>query len=40
MTELEHYFARELIQGSAFYAPNTMPARTERRHDVSSRSAS
>jgi len=40
MTELEHYFAHELVQGSAFYTPNTMPAPAERRQDVSSRSPS
>ena len=26
MAELEHYFAHELIQGSAFYPTNTLPA--------------
>lgn len=27
MAELEHYFAHELVQGSAFYPPQAMPAR-------------
>lgn len=26
MTELEHYFNHELVQGSAFYPPNELPA--------------
>lgn len=30
MAELEHYFAHELVQGSAFYPTNALPAQAER----------
>jgi len=40
MTELEDYFAHELVQGSAFHAPNTMPPGTGRGPDVSPHSRS
>lgn len=30
MAELEHYFAHELVQGSAFYPANALPAQAER----------
>jgi 1-acyl-sn-glycerol-3-phosphate acyltransferase len=30
MAELEHYFAHELVQGSAFYPLNSLPAQAER----------
>ena len=29
MIELEHYFAHELIQGSAFYPPDSLPAQVD-----------
>lgn len=32
MAELEHYFAHELVQGSAFYPPQAMPASTPAPH--------
>lgn len=30
MAELEHYFMHELVQGSAFYPPNSLPEQAER----------
>jgi hypothetical protein len=33
MAELEHYFAHELVQGSAFYPVNSLPAQPERNLD-------
>ncbi|MHB1174213.1 MAG: lysophospholipid acyltransferase family protein [Sulfuriferula sp.] len=30
MAELEHYFAHELVQGSAFYPTNSLPMQAER----------
>ena len=39
-TELEHYFAHELIQGSAFYPANSLPAQAERTPEPVSRSPS
>jgi len=32
MAELEHYFAHELVQGSAFYPVNSLPRQAERSH--------
>jgi 1-acyl-sn-glycerol-3-phosphate acyltransferase len=29
MAELEHYFAHELVRGSAFYPPNSLPVQTD-----------
>jgi 1-acyl-sn-glycerol-3-phosphate acyltransferase len=31
MAELEHYFSHELVQGTAFYPVNTLPAQAERK---------
>jgi len=31
MTELEHYFAHELVQGSAFYPTNLLPEQADHR---------
>ena len=36
MAELEHYFAHELVQGSAFYPVNTLPAQADRMRPLSS----
>ncbi|ARU32844.1 1-acyl-sn-glycerol-3-phosphate acyltransferase [Sulfuriferula sp. AH1] len=36
MAELGHYFAHELVQGSAFYPPNSLPEQTRRIADLSS----
>lgn len=33
MAELEHYFVHELVQDSAFYPVNSLPAQPERRLD-------
>lgn len=35
MIELEHYFAHELIQGSAFYPPDSLPAQLDGRSQLS-----
>lgn len=35
MIELEHYFAHELIQGSAFYPPDSLPARLDGTSQLS-----
>jgi 1-acyl-sn-glycerol-3-phosphate acyltransferase len=40
MAELEHYFAHELVQGSAFYPPSTLPAQAGRTPELISRSPS
>lgn len=40
MKELEHYFANELVQGSAFHAPHALPAQADCTLDASSRSPS
>ena len=40
MSELEHYFAHELIQGSAFHPANSLPAQTEHPSQLTSRSPS
>jgi 1-acyl-sn-glycerol-3-phosphate acyltransferase len=40
MAELEHYFAHELVQGSAFYPPNFLPAPVEHAPEFPSRSPS
>ncbi|HEY9197862.1 MAG TPA: lysophospholipid acyltransferase family protein [Gammaproteobacteria bacterium] len=36
MAELEHYFAHELIQGSAFYPVNSLPTQADRVLDLTS----
>lgn len=36
MAELEHYFAHELVQGSAIYPPCTLPAQTDRMQPFTS----
>jgi len=38
MAELEHYFAHELVQGTAFYPADSLPRQAERAPDLSSRS--
>ena len=40
MFELEHYFAHELVQGSAFYPANSLPGKAERTPELISRSPS
>lgn len=40
MAELEHYFAHELIQGSAFYPASFPPKQAKRTPDLTSRSPS
>ena len=40
MAELEHYFAQELVQGSAFYPANSLPAQAGRTPELISRSPS
>jgi len=40
MAELEHYFAHELIQGSAFYPPCSLPAQVDRASQLTSHSPS
>jgi len=40
MAELEHYFAHELVQGSAFYPANSLPAQADRVPAYISRSRS
>ena len=40
MAELEHYFAHELVQGSAFYPANSLPAQADRTPELISRSPS
>lgn len=40
MAELEHYFAHDLVRGSAFYAPNTLPAPRDVASALTSRSSS
>ena len=40
MLELEHYFAHELVQGSAFYPANSLPGQPERTPEFISRSPS
>jgi 1-acyl-sn-glycerol-3-phosphate acyltransferase len=40
MAELEHYFAYELIQGSAFYPVNSLPIQTDRVLDLTSHTPS
>lgn len=35
MIELEHYFAHELIQGSAFYPPDSLPAQVDGTSQLS-----
>ncbi len=40
MAELEHYFAHELIQGSAFYPTHSLPEQTEHMPELPTRSAS
>ena len=40
MAELEHYFAHELIKGSAFYPAHSLLTQTERRPEFTSRSPS
>ena len=40
MTELEHYFAHELIQGSAFYPAHSLPTQTDRVLDLTSHTPS
>jgi len=40
MAELEHYFAHELIQGSAFYPPCSLPAQADRASQLTSHSPS
>jgi len=34
MAELEHYFAHELVQGSAFYPINSLPGQTDHTLDL------
>jgi 1-acyl-sn-glycerol-3-phosphate acyltransferase len=40
MAELEHYFAHELVQGSAFYPANSLPTHADRTPELVSRSPS
>jgi hypothetical protein len=40
MTELERYFARELVHGSAFYPVGSLPVQADRVLDVTSGSLS
>ena len=40
MAELEHYFAHELVRGSAFYPTGSLPTQAERTPEVVSRSTS
>jgi 1-acyl-sn-glycerol-3-phosphate acyltransferase len=40
IAELEHYFAHELVQGSAFYPANSLPGRADSGHQLTSRSPS
>jgi hypothetical protein len=40
MAELEHYFAHELVQGSAFYPANSLPTQLDRTPEFISRSPS
>ena len=40
MAELEHYFAHELVQGSAFYPANSLPTQADRAPDITSRTPS
>lgn len=40
IVELERYFAHELVQGSAFYPPNSLPRQADRRPQFTSRSPS
>lgn len=40
MAELEHYFAHELVQGSAFYPPNSLPTQTDHTTRPASHSPS
>ncbi len=40
MIELERYFAHELVRGSAFYPPNSMPAEAEAKPGLASRNPS
>ncbi len=40
MDELEHYFAHELVQGSAFYPANSLHTQADRDLDLSSRTPS
>jgi 1-acyl-sn-glycerol-3-phosphate acyltransferase len=40
IAELEHYFAHELVQGSAFYPANSLPGRADRGPRLTSRSPS
>jgi 1-acyl-sn-glycerol-3-phosphate acyltransferase len=35
MIELEQYFSRELVRGSAFYPPGSLPEQGDPRHDLS-----
>ncbi len=38
--ELEHYFAHELVKGSAFYPPDSLPAQADHIPNLGSRSPS
>jgi 1-acyl-sn-glycerol-3-phosphate acyltransferase len=38
MVELEHYFAHELVQGSAFYPTNSLPAQADSTRQLTSHS--
>ena len=40
MAELEHYFAHDLVQGSAFYPANFLPKQADRTPDLTSHSPS
>jgi len=40
MAELEHYFAHELVQGSAFYPTGSLPTQADRTPQFTSRSPS
>jgi 1-acyl-sn-glycerol-3-phosphate acyltransferase len=40
MAELEHYFAHELVQGSAFYPAHSLPVQTDRAPHLTSSSLS
>ena len=40
MDELEHYFAHELVQGSAFYPPHSLPAHSDSRSSLTFPSSS
>jgi 1-acyl-sn-glycerol-3-phosphate acyltransferase len=40
MAELEHYFAHELVQGSAFYPTGSLPTQADRRPQLTPRSSS